>query len=335
MIKLVFIVFVMLSSVSASYLSPDTCSAIISKGIDYVILQEYDSALTLFSSNKEVSEEKRTILDFCRIMTLEAIMIDYESNLWEKEYDSLSQRLENLLHQKIKQVNKEGWPRFYLGALLITKGAHQIRFARYFDFTKSMLSGMGYIRRAYQLDSSIVDAALYLSLYDYAKSRLISWLPGVDDGSETAIAFLENAAKRGFFTKAVAAQALVTLYAESGKWDSAKETADKFCIKYPTNRAMRWMLGKAAYSGDNFDLARKCFNELIPLIDKIPEHYPYNVLSLHWHLASLDYETGNFKEARERCDLITGKYGSIKLVKKEQEIFEKLIVLGNKARRKE
>jgi hypothetical protein len=95
------------------------------------------------------------------------------------------------------------------------------------------------------------------------------------------------------------------------------------------------MLGKAAYSGDNYVLARDCFYELLPLVDKIPKEHPYNVLSLNWHIATLDFETGNFKEARNRCDLISSKYGYVGKNKNEIELLDKIVVLGNKARKKE
>jgi hypothetical protein len=105
-------------------------------------------------------------MDFCRIMTCEAIMVDYESNVKEAQFDSLTSHLEYVLTKKIKKKNKSPWPRFYLGALLVTKGAHQIRFARYFDFTKNMLNG--YIQ--YQIDSTLVDAAI--SIYMIMQNRV-------------------------------------------------------------------------------------------------------------------------------------------------------------------
>jgi hypothetical protein len=64
------------------------------------------------------------------------------------------------------------------------------------------------------------------------------------------------------------------------------------------------MLGKAAYSEENYSLARSCFSELIPLVNKIPKEYSYNALSLNLHLAEIDFETGKYSDVRGRCDSI-------------------------------
>ncbi|MBL8025115.1 MAG: hypothetical protein JNL74_01820 [Fibrobacteres bacterium] len=335
MIKFLLALPLIILAATSDYLSPKPYVYEINRGIDFVIIQQYDSALALFKHDRNAPEDKRIIFLFCRVLALEAMMVDYESNVRGGEFDSISLKLEQILIKKLKSESNSSWLHFYYGSLLVTDGAHQVRFAKYLDFTKNMFKGMTHLNKSYELDNGNTDAAFCVGLYSYAKSKLVQWLPGVEGVDSSTISAMERASVSGIFTNMIAAQTLVNLYAENGNWEKAEATKRIFCSRYPEARAIRWILGKAAYAGENYSLARAQFNELMPLIDAMPSDLIYNRLSLALHLSMVDFKTGAYKEASERTAAAILKFGDSRMTKTEIALFDKIKSYNKKAAKKQ
>ncbi len=335
---MLIIILALFLSVNASsvhhYLSPLDIEADILRGMDFVATQEYDSAIAIFSSVKNDCNEKKIIKDFCLIITYEAAMVDYESDIYGREFDSLSTALETLIRGIYRKHNASPWIPFYLGSLLITKGAHQVRFAQYYDFAKNMLKGVGHIETALKRDPAMVDALFYITVYRYAKKRIVSWLPGVDDGFHSMENQMRHSISYGLFSKIVSAQILLNLYCSSKKWAEADSLLAVFREKYPTNRSFLWIAAKGAISAGRKDIAKRYFYELLPLVDLIPMDFAYNRLSIHSTLAQLEFDEKNYKMSAERCDSIIALYGHLYGTdNKSTEIINNLKSTSNRARK--
>ena len=137
-----------------------------------------------------------------------------------------------------KREPDNAWIPYFLGSLYVTRGAHELRFSHYLNFTKSILNGIKLLKTSVNMDSTLYDAYLYLGLFQFARAKLVGWIPMFDDEREAAITMIEKAGNESLFSREFAAQVLTGLYGHAGEMDKAAECAGRFKEKYPKNRAI-------------------------------------------------------------------------------------------------
>jgi tetratricopeptide (TPR) repeat protein len=311
----ILILFAFLFSVPWAALSPGAHQAVIDSGITLTLDQEYDKAIALFKRHAAV-EPKNPLFDFYLLLTYEGMMIDYETTAWEKNFDSLSRRSEAGFKALQKQEPDNAWVPYFLGSLYVTRGAHELRFSHYLNFTKSILNGITLLKTSVKMDSTLYDAYLYLGLFQFARSKFLSWLPVFDDERDAAIGMIEKAMNESTFSRQFASQVLTGLYGHTGEIDKAIALATEFKRKFPKNRAIYWILGNACLSQKRYPEAEKEFLALRPMIEAgVPAQYPYNNVSIDALLANIAYKTGRYEESLLLCGKIAaGKEKDPRLV---------------------
>lgn len=295
-------------------LTPEPHRSLIDSGIRLTLNQQYDSAFYLLkqASLKNPSEP---LFDYYLMLAYEGMMIDYETTTWEKSFDSLYYRLEERFKLVRKQEPKNPWALYFLGTLYVTRGAHELRFSHYLNFTKSILNGIKLLKSAAALDSTLYDAYLYIGLFQFARSKLVGWIPLFDDERETAIAMMEKAADSSRFSREFALQVLAGLYGQTGELEKAEKVASRFREKYPDNRAIHWILGNAYLAQKRYTDAEREFQILKPLIETgIPKKYQYNYVTIDLLLAEIASKTGRCNEAIAYCEHILQAVSSDKRI---------------------
>ena len=289
------------STLTFSALDPKSYQSIIDSGISLTLNQQYDEAITLFKTASS-KDNKNPLFDFYLMLTYEAMMVDYETTEWEKQFDSLCIRAEEGFKALEKKEPENAWVPYFLGSLQVTRGAHELRFSHYLNFTRSILNGVKLLKTSVKLDSTLNDAYLYIGLFQFARSKLVSWIPMFDDDRETAINIIEKAANGSDFSREFSTEVLIGLYGHTGEMDKAFALADSFKHKYPQNRAVYWIVGNACFAQKRYTEAEKEFLALKPMIEQgIPKKYLYNLIAVDALLSEIAFKTGRYDESLELC----------------------------------
>ncbi|MFH0920363.1 MAG: hypothetical protein V1913_08365 [Fibrobacterota bacterium] len=332
--RLFFLLTIQLLALSASgRLSPVAYRPVIDSGIAFSLSQQYTECLRLFGRHS-IGEPACVLSPFYRLMTYEAMMIDYESVEWEPVYDSLSRQCETLLRAEIARDKNDAWAHYFLGTLSVTRAAHALRFSHYLNFTAEVVKGIQLLKKAAALDSTLADACLYLGLYQYARAELFSWLPLLGDEKNEAVEEIEKAAAHASFSREVAIQVLVGIYGRNGEFGRAAALAAAFKTRYPDNRAIYWLLGNAYLSKKEYREAKKEFLALRPLLRGIPRQYPYNDVSLDATLARIHFELGETDSCIARCNSVLARSGDDKRIRELQTMTERLRKKAERKKRK-
>ena len=315
----ILILLALMSSVPRAALSPGAHQAVIDSGIMLTLDQEYDKAIALFDRHA-AANPKNPLFDFYLLLTYEGMMIDYETTAWEKTFDSLSRRSEAGFKALQKQEPGNAWVPYFLGSLYVTRGAHELRFSHYLNFTRSILNGINLLKTSVKMDSTLYDAYLYLGLFQFARSKFLSWLPVFDDERDSAVSMIEKAMNESSFSRQFACQVLTGLYGHTGEIDKAIILATDFKKKYPKNRAIYWILGNACLSQKRYAEAEKEFLALRPMVEAgVPIKYPYNYVSIDALLANIAFKSGRYEESLALCrKIIAGKEADPRLVEFRQ-----------------
>jgi tetratricopeptide (TPR) repeat protein len=314
-------------------IQPEAYRSVIDSGITLSLEQRYTDCFDLFKRNAS-GHPGRVLAPFYTLMNYEAMMIDYETTDWESVYDSLSLLSEALLNAEIKRDRNDAWAHYFLGTLFVTRGAHALRFSHYLNFTTEVLKGIQLIKKSVALDSTLMDACLYLGLYQYARAELFSWLPLLGDEKNEAVELIEKAARYSLFSREVATQVLVGIYGRSGELEKAAVIAAEFKVHHPSNRAIYWLIGNVYLSQKKYRDAQKEFVTLKSMITNIPAKYAYNYISLDASLARCHYELGELDACIALCDNILARKDADKRIKELQSVAERLRKKADRMKRK-
>jgi hypothetical protein len=287
------------SSANARF-SPSPHQSIIDSSLTLALNQEYDSLFSLFQALGRKNPQN-PLFDFYQMLACEAKMIDYETTAWVKAFDSLGARAERGFKKIMKREKRNPWIYYFLGNFYVTRGAHELRFSNYLNFSRNIFKGIGLIRKSVKLDSTLYDAYLYLGTYEYAKAEIFKWVPFMEDEKEEALGMIRLAMEKSLFSRQTAVQVLVGIYGHMGDVANAEKIALDFKARYPQNRAIYWLMGNVYLSKKLYARARAEFEALEPMLSGIPREYDYNTASLNAILSRVTYNLGDYRACAARC----------------------------------
>lgn len=276
---------------------------LVDSAIQLAVNQRYDGLIPLLE-RKCAATPGQPLYPFYLMLAYEAMMIDYETTKFERKFDSLGAVSEAGFNRLMKNKGNRAWMDYFLGILYVTRGAHELRFANYLSFTKSIIQGVGHLKKSVKEDSTLVDAFLYLGAYKYVRAELTSWLPFADEEKEEAVGMIEAARLRSVLSREVSQQVLTGLYGHMGEVAKSESLAADFSRRYPENRAIHWLLANVYLSKKRYADAQREFLALKPLVTGIPAEYAYNYVSVDASLAQVAFHLGEYAQCAALCDTI-------------------------------
>ncbi len=269
---LCFILLLVSSSYSNPFLPPDSLLLHYART---AIIAEYDSARTDIVNYRNTLDENSWTEDWADLLEVSLALAE-----WADYGDSLRLAPYNRLHDKclasflIHLENSSG-PQdsaasfFALGTL---EGLESTRL----EASGSSFSALGharrsakYLRESYFLDSTLVDAALGFSLYDYWSSRVlraITWTPLKKDKRKEAIARMKHVSDNGHYARYLAGVYLAWVNIEEDRYIEAASIADSLLLLIGESRALLEPAGKAYYLAEDWIYARDRYQRLVDSI---------------------------------------------------------------------
>ncbi len=236
--------------------------AYIQKGIRATVLQQYQLANSYFDTLRSfLKDDPRP--DFYQAAALQSKMMDFESYGEEPEFFRLIEKVISSTEKQIEQNPNEAKGYFFKGGAYCYRGYYYAKRKDYARGLRDSITGIKYLEKAVNIDSTLYDAYLAIGTYKYYRGRLtqyVNWLPFVSDQSKEGLEMIHKSIEKGRYSRAAAINGLIWLDIDEKKYKRAIQTALKMLNEYPASRFFLWPLTgayfKAGYYKKSIDVYR-------------------------------------------------------------------------------
>ncbi|HEX9974978.1 MAG TPA: tetratricopeptide repeat protein, partial [bacterium] len=297
----------------------------IQKGVDHTFSCQFDSALLTFQNLIDAYPES-PLGYFYRALALRAMMIDMESNRWEKEFEDLIDRSIDLSQKQIEHQIENTWDYFYLGSSYFLKGFSQAKSGKIIGGVINARKGLGHLNEALKSDSTLYDVYLILGNYDYLTGRYykyIDWLPGISDNRQRGIERLKIVMEHGSLSRWAGIMSLGWIEYDRKNYNRALDLFQTGNRHYPDSRFFLWALADTYLKLEQYDDAVAIYQQLLITIQKQTVNNLYNELVLHYQMASAYTAQQKYENALEHCEMILEKKISGKIEEQFGSRFDK------------
>jgi tetratricopeptide (TPR) repeat protein len=275
----------------------------IRSALDLVYADRFTAALRIFEDIKK-QYPNHPIGYFFSAATLDARMAFYMSNNEEKEFTRNCEKAIELGEASMQQNPDDAWNLFFTGGAYGTLGAFQGRYKRYITSFRNGLSGVDLLKQVYKKDGRFKDALFGMGVYTYWSSKLsklLWWMPGVNDNREEGISLLKKAANDGVYATFPAAINLVQILNLEGRYEEANEVATEWLGRYPDNRALSFNRGEALIGKGELEKALSVFEKILDYCDAEERNNRVNVVKCHLFIAMIHEKNKNYLAALAHC----------------------------------
>ncbi len=265
--------------------------------IHYVFREEF----------KQAENEARKIMKkypehpagyFFYAAVLNSIMEHFQTEKYESDFyrycDLAIVKGEEILE---KEANNQ-WAKFFVAGANGLKGTYESRYQRWVTAFKHGWRGIVLLKELVESHPELNDVQYGIATYDYwrsAKTKLLWWLPGVEDKRENAIQTLYSLRETGVYIKENASCNLIDILLNESRFSEALTVADKMLAQYPQNMIFWWGKAKAQLGLEEFVEAEKSFKYLLSRVEKEQGDYNFNRVLSYYYLLKVYYGRKNYE----------------------------------------
>lgn len=238
---------------------------------------------------------------------LQSEMLDDEHFEYEEDFYSLIKLAVKKGKAVLEDDRDDAWVLYCLG---LAHGSHAVYDSRAGSWWSALRHGIkskGRFNDCIEADSTFYDAYVGLGSYHYwrtVKTKVVNWIPFVQDDREQGLQELDIAVEKGRFTVDFARNALIWVWIDMGKYEEAESLSIEMQNKYPEGRKFLWSMAYARLKQDKYLGAEAVFTELIARISKDPDNNNFNIVECRYQLAKIYFATEEYSKCIEQCNLI-------------------------------
>lgn len=254
----------------------------------HILNEQFDSAFGLAQQVKQASPQDPAGYLF-EAATLLGEMTGAEANLHEAAFKAAidtATRLADTL-TATSTGTEAAWYYLYLGNARAYAALWESRFGSFISAAKLGFSAAEAFEAGLAQDSSVYDLYLGLGSFHYwksAKAGLLRWMGIISDEKARGIAELKLAADSSVLFRDAARQAMIWVWLDQGRYDSARAGAEQALEKYPDGNLFLWPLAEAQFHSRQFEDAIETYRTLRRRIIAHPGNY-YNLVAVDYQLA--------------------------------------------------
>lgn len=258
-------------------------------GIDLTVVERFDEARKVFQAMID-----RDTTDHAAYLLLAGVwhgeMFDREGYSARPKFDSLISKALSLAETAIKEDRSPAWAHLTRGNAYAYIAALETKIGSWWGAIRKGLAAKNEYLEVLKLDSALYDAYLGLGSYHYwksAKTEFINWLPLVPDRKDEGCAELQLAIDSSLFSGDLAANSLLWICLDRGRYDEAREIAGRLYQKFPDSRLFTWGLAFSSYYGGHLREALGSFGKILEMIERQPGQNNFNTIECRFHRARI------------------------------------------------
>lgn len=273
----------------------------IARGIEQTINNDFRGAEALFRE-LIVKYPRQPFGYFYLGATVQAEMLDREDYTRLAEFEGALDTTIMLAESLRKQDDSDIWAWFFEGSAYLYRSFMDNKRKKMWGAFRNASKGSGRLEKALQIDSTFYDALLGVGSYKYWKSSkagALTWLPFVADDRRKGLEMVRNAIKKGRFVKWVGRDQLAWMLLDFGDAPAALELAAENHRQFPESRFFLWTLVEIYYRTQQFDTAFQLYQTMLGKLRASPENNHYNEMTCLLHMAEIQCQRGNYREAEQ------------------------------------
>jgi tetratricopeptide (TPR) repeat protein len=226
---------------------------------------------------------------FCAA-ALESWMTYYESDKREEEFYRFCDLAIEKAEDMIGRNPNDGWAMFFLGGADGAKGTYESRYEKWITSFRHGWKGVSTLQTLYKKFPDIKDTYYGLGMYDYWRSaltKLLWWMPGIENRTEQGIRELLVAKSDGVYTCVSANADLMVILNNEKRYQGALTIAEEMLARFPGSLA--FCRGKAAalVGLGRFEEAETLYRFILERVEAEPFDNHYNAVLCHFWLAKI------------------------------------------------
>jgi tetratricopeptide (TPR) repeat protein len=282
--------------------------------VDSLILSGTEQSLRHDYAAAESTFKKLIDLDtnhpqgyFYLAATIQAKMMDFETDLWEKEFYKYIDETEQHCKELIETNNQNGWAYFYLGSAGCYRSFHESKKKEYLTAVRHGLAGVAALKKALQIDSTITEAYFGIGSFNYWRSKAthyLNWLPLLNDQRQVGIDMVKRAAYKSKYIHYAAYNELIWIFIDTGQPSEALKWARLGLSHAQDSRFFLWGAAKSHFLMKQYSEALLFYNQILNSVEKEALNNHYNEILCRYKMAQCYYQLKKNEETLALCDQI-------------------------------
>ena len=245
---------------------------------------------------------------FFKAAILQSKMMDFETELWIKDFRYYINLTIKFADKNIKQLGKSDLHlMFYKASALCYLAFYDGRKGNYLSAINHGVRGISLLKKIVKLKPNYYDAYFGIGSYKYWRSKITSflnWLPLISDERKSGIQMVKRAIEQGRLTKYAAMSELTWRLLDANKPDQAFECAKRGLNIFPQSRFLLWGAAKSAYVSKQYKTALSYYQKLLQSITNSYPNNHYNEYICRLKLARINFKIKNYPSVQQQLKIL-------------------------------
>ncbi len=236
---------------------------------------------------------------------IEAWMGYYQSNKREEDFYRCCDKAIETGERLLDKDPGNAWAKFFYGGADGYKGTYESRYERWITSFRHGWKGVSVLMEIKKSNPEIRDVNYGIGMYNYwrsAMTKMLWWMPGVGDNSQEGIKQLFDAKNFGIYSRGSAAEHLISILCNEGRFGDALTICDEMLERYPTTLVFYWGRGEALFGMERYDEAERIFQYILSRVEAEANDNHYNAVLCHFWLAKIYLKKKQFTQSTAECN---------------------------------
>lgn len=203
---------------------------------------------------------------FCMAFVLDSWMVKYQSDKKEDEFYRYCDLAIEKGEKELSQNGKNEWAKFFIAASDGFKGTYEARYERWITAFRLGWKGVSVLLDLASDGCGIPDIHYGIASYNYwrgALTKMLWWMPGIEDKREEAIITLFKVCGDAVYTGDIASGTLVEILLNEKRYAEALTLAEKQLLKHPNYMPFLTAKAKSLVGLQQHDEAVACLKTVL------------------------------------------------------------------------
>lgn len=274
------------------------------RSVELVYQEDFGKALETAKQLVREAPQHPAGYFFCAVV-LDSWTGYYQSSKKENEFYRYCELAVERGEAVLDRNPDDAWARFFVGGTEGLKGNYESRYERWITAFRNGWKGVSMLLELQKKVPGIRDVNYGIGTYYYwrsAMTKVMFWLPGVEDKRDEGIRRLRNSMTAGVYTRQASAANLNDILVNEKRYKEAVALADSMMALYPGALSFWWGKAQALYGMGKLKAATEDFKAILSKVESEPFDNHYNAVRCHYWLAKIRFAQGRYGESVAECN---------------------------------